>query len=51
VLLATLLVCVLLYEYLLRRVAFLRLAFGIKSHDAGRLKVAGEKSPAVSLYR
>ena len=48
---ATLLVCVLLYEYLLRRVAFLRLAFGIKSHDADRLKVAGDKSPAVSLYR
>ena len=48
---ATLLVCVLLYEYLLRRVAFLRLAFGIKSHDAGRLKVTGDKSPAVSLYR
>src|SRR5690349_2870894 len=37
---ATVLVCVLLYEYLLRRVAFLRLAFGIRSRDAGRLKVA-----------
>jgi peptidoglycan/LPS O-acetylase OafA/YrhL len=36
----TLLVCVLAYEYLLRRVAFLRLAFGIRSRDAGRLKVA-----------
>jgi glucan biosynthesis protein C len=37
---ATLLVCVLMYEYLLRRVAFLRLAFGIKSHHAAGLKVA-----------
>jgi len=37
---ATLLVCLLAYEYLLRRVAFLRLAFGIRSRDAGRLSVA-----------
>ena len=36
----TLLVCVVMYEYLLRRVPVLRLAFGIKSHDAGRLRVA-----------
>ena len=37
---ATLLVCLLAYEYLLRRVAFLRLAFGIRSREAGRLSVA-----------
>jgi len=37
---ATLLVCVLTYEYLLRRVAFLRLAFGIKSRQAAGLRVA-----------
>jgi peptidoglycan/LPS O-acetylase OafA/YrhL len=40
VLTATVLVCVLMYEYLLRRVAFLRLAFGIKSHGTGSLRVA-----------
>ncbi len=31
----TLVVCVLMYEYLLRRVGFLRLAFGIKPHGNG----------------
>jgi peptidoglycan/LPS O-acetylase OafA/YrhL len=33
---ATLVVCVLLYEFVLRRVALLRLAFGIKTHPSAR---------------
>jgi peptidoglycan/LPS O-acetylase OafA/YrhL len=39
---ATVLGCVLMYQYLLRRVALLRVAFGIKQHqrDPARLRAA-----------
>jgi peptidoglycan/LPS O-acetylase OafA/YrhL len=45
VLVATLVACVLLYEFLLRRWAPLRIAFGIKTHTNARVAPIGAAMP------
>jgi peptidoglycan/LPS O-acetylase OafA/YrhL len=48
---ATLVTCVLLYEFLLRRFAVLRIAFGIKTHSGGRRFLAKGALPALPESR
>jgi peptidoglycan/LPS O-acetylase OafA/YrhL len=48
---STLLVCVLLYEFLLRRFALLRVAFGIKTHSPARLRQSSASHPLANAER
>jgi glucan biosynthesis protein C len=49
---ATLVTCVLLYEFLLRRFALLRIVFGIKTHrDAGSLRRVATRAPMPTALR
>jgi peptidoglycan/LPS O-acetylase OafA/YrhL len=51
VLVATLAVCVALYEFVLRRVALLRVAFGIKTHAPSPSPASDRREPNADLVR